>query len=89
MLLCSTSSHFVIHQRRTVELKHVSQLVDGGLSVTILYGALYFLVLLDDLLVGNCQIILGSACATDHLYTGTDRRRYHSQILDDHVGGIG
>lgn len=89
MLLSTTPVDLIVHQSGTVELKHVAQLIDRSLSASSLYSSLDFLVLLDDLLVSNGQVILGARGTSDHLDTGSNWGRHHSQVLNDHVGRVG
>ena len=88
MLLGSGAFNTVVHNGGDVELQHLALLLNDGLRVTRLNGALNFVVLLDHLLVRKSQVIFRSSGASHHCDGGTDWWRRDCQVVNDHVGGV-
>jgi len=84
VLSCASALDVVIHDSGNIELEHVTQVLDRRVIVAVLDRPLNFVVHLDDLLVGNCQVIL-TAHGVRHGDRGSDGRWRYSQILYYHV----
>lgn len=84
MLLGRLTLDLIVHESGDIVLQVGSQLIDNGLVGTLRKVSVQLHVGFKDLLVSIGQVILTSVCAR-HCDAGTNWRRGHRQILDDHI----